>query len=112
MLREINTITDEVSGSRSLAFNGSGDLYVANDEQPYSVTAYAAKTFKLFRTIQSGIDAPFSLAFDKGGNLFVAKVFNSSVTRYSPKRNVPSATITQGVSLPTGLAIQPQSSGK
>ncbi|HEY3675219.1 MAG TPA: NHL repeat-containing protein [Candidatus Tumulicola sp.] len=104
----IDTITEGISGPKSLAFDNSGNLYVANYEQPpYSVTAYAAKTFKLMRTIKSGVDAPFAIAFDKTGNLFVANFFSSSVTRYPPNRNVPSATITQGVSLPTGLAIQP-----
>ncbi|MBV8067269.1 MAG: SMP-30/gluconolactonase/LRE family protein [Candidatus Eremiobacteraeota bacterium] len=92
VLREIR---HGVSGPSALAFDGSGDLYVAN-HWGYTVTVYAPGSTKVLRTIRDGIIEAQALEFDGSGNLYVANdcsgsfgfCNSSSVTVYAPNRSL------------------------
>ena len=55
----------------ALAFDGSGNLYVANYDEN-AVTVYAPGSTKVLRTIEKGVERPDALAFDGSSNLYVA----------------------------------------
>ena len=96
---------------KALAFDASGQLYVANvppdPSDPGSVSVFNADTGKLVRTITDGIYEPDSFAFDGSGNLYVANSFSSAVTVYAPGASSPFETITDGVSNPFAIALGP-----
>jgi DNA-binding beta-propeller fold protein YncE len=56
----------------TLAFDGAGNLFVANQNVPGSVMVYAPGTRSVSRTIRDGIDQPQRLLLDPSGNLYVA----------------------------------------
>ena len=71
----LRTITKGVLGPDALAFDGLGNLYVANAdvrEGAGTVTVYGRDSTKLLRTITKGMRSPTALAFDAAGNLYVA----------------------------------------
>src|SRR5579863_840584 len=103
----LRTITQGLFVPYSLAFDSSGNLYVANNR---NVTVYATGSTNLIRTITNGIGVPSRLAFDQAGNLFVANVGQPSiggntVTVYAPGSMSPLRTITQGIDGPQYLAF-------
>jgi hypothetical protein len=114
-------IKKSVSVPLSLAFDSSGNLYVANSNKRGRsakgwVAVYEAKTFGLLRTITSGLYQPTALAFAKSGNLFVASSCfvpysqscnKWSVAVYPPNSSTPNRMITDGIQSPNGLALGP-----
>jgi hypothetical protein len=69
LLRTISNVTPY-----ALAFDGSGNLYIAN-EPPGGhgdVVVYAHGSNSVLRTISNGIKTPHTLAVDAAGNLYVA----------------------------------------
>ena len=72
----LRTISQGLVVPFSLAFDSSGNLYVANNR---NVTVYGAGTSSLIETISNGIGNPSQLAFDHSGNLFVANLGNPSI---------------------------------
>ncbi|HEY3675824.1 MAG TPA: hypothetical protein VGK84_07495 [Candidatus Tumulicola sp.] len=76
----LQTVTHGVSGPSSIAFDGEGNLYVANDGQTKDVTVYSPDG-RLIRTITQGIDYPGHVALDSRGNLYVAN-YAGPVTEY------------------------------
>ena len=60
---------------------------------------------RLLRTIVNGVGTPRALAFDSGGNLYVANAAEHSVTVYGPGASSPFRTIRQGISAPQTLTF-------
>jgi sugar lactone lactonase YvrE len=106
----VNTPT----GLMSLAFDASGDLFVANCGSAClgtglgTVTEYAPPyTGAPIATISKDINAPLALAFDTSGDLFVANSGNGTVTEYPAGRYTAAPTvITTGLG-PVALAFDP-----
>jgi hypothetical protein len=99
------TIQSGVLNPQALAFDTSGDLFVAN--QAGSVTEYAPPYNQAPVSITSGVNHPQSLAVDAHGDLFVANGNGSNtVTVYSPPYGgPPAATIASNVDDPVSLAL-------
>ena len=82
----LRTIVEGVDSPDAMAFDGTGDLYVANSFPPYTsntITVYAPQSIKVLRTISQGIDGPKAIALDGSGNLYVANVWNNTITVYA-----------------------------
>lgn len=58
------------------------------------------------KTISTGLNGPTGLAFDAAGNLFVANLGGSTVTKYAPGSSTP-VTISTGIDQPQALQILP-----
>jgi hypothetical protein len=86
----------------ALAFDGAGNLYVANyDANTVSKFAPGATTASATLT---GLGGPSALAFDGTGNLFVASSNANTVSKFAPGATTASATLT-GLSGPYALAF-------
>ncbi|HLX26288.1 MAG TPA: SBBP repeat-containing protein, partial [Candidatus Cybelea sp.] len=72
VLRTISSVTPY-----GLAFDRSGNLYVANEPKNGSsnVRVYARGTPSVIRTITQGVTLPHTLALDAAGDLFVANAY-------------------------------------
>ncbi|MEO6834487.1 MAG: NHL repeat-containing protein [Candidatus Tumulicola sp.] len=105
----LRTITAGLNGPVALAFDASGNLYVANSPQyggPSTVTVYAPGSNNVLRTISQGVDFPDALAFDAAGNIYVANTaYSGDVTVYGPGKTTVRRTITQGIIQPLALAL-------
>ncbi len=101
------TISNSVNAPLGLAFDSSGNLFVANRGNG-TVTEYAPPyTGAPTATISNSVNAPAGLAVDSSGNLFVANNGNNTVTEYAlPDTNnaAPKMTISN-VTTPSGLAF-------
>ncbi len=69
----------------------AGFLYVANNGNSGSVTAYELGQMTLQRTITSGITTPEAVVADRTGTLYVAN--QNTVTEYAPGQGSPLRTI-------------------
>jgi sugar lactone lactonase YvrE len=100
------TISNGVNHPAGLAFDSSGNLFVANQANN-NVTEYAPPyTGAPTATISNSVNSPWGVAFDSSGNLFVANYGNATVTEYAPPyTGAPTATISNGVNGPEGLAF-------
>src|SRR5579862_38442 len=99
------TIQSGVLSPQALAFDPSGDLFVAN--QAGSVTEYVPPYNQIPVSITNGVNHPQSLAVDAHGDVFVANGNGSNtVTVYSPPYGgSPTATIVSNVDDPVSLAL-------
>jgi sugar lactone lactonase YvrE len=98
----------ETKDAFAIAVDAQSNLYVAPNGQN-SILVYPPNSTTLSRTITEGIATPVAMAFDSGGNMYVAngagggQCGNSSnggtVTVYAPNANSPSYTITTGEGL-------------
>jgi sugar lactone lactonase YvrE len=108
-------IRDRVVTPAALAFDGTGNLYVADGPalvDPGSVTEYSHGTYAFMKSIVSGVVMPAALAIDSSGYVDVANdpSTNSSITEYCPACSAPSLTIsatTGHVSGPVALVYGP-----
>jgi hypothetical protein len=101
--------------SLQLAFDSSGNLYVANvgnvRHGPYNVTVSAPVSKSVLRTISQGVYRPIALAFDRffRDNLYVANLKSDTggdnVTVYATGVTSPLRTIYKGLSIPRDLAF-------
>jgi sugar lactone lactonase YvrE len=92
-----------------IAFDSSDNLYAGNT---HDVTVYAPGSGTVARTIEHGIDFPRSMAFDAGGNLYVANCTSAcsrrgNVTVFAPGKSRPVQTITHGIHTPLDLVVDP-----
>ncbi len=89
-----------------MAFDGSGNLYVANTG---SVTVYAPNSTSVLRTISQGVKSPTALTVDPSGKLYVANAghayYPGRVRVYAAGGSSVLRTISQGVNNPEDLAI-------
>ncbi len=88
---------------QALAFDGNGNLYVANYNNGGAVSEFAPGSTTATATL-NGLDAPRALAFDSGSNLFVANYGNNTVSEFAPGATTPTATLT-GLNFPDALAF-------
>ncbi|NBV21440.1 MAG: hypothetical protein EBS05_05890 [Proteobacteria bacterium] len=72
-----------------------------NDAPSFTLPGSAATTPS---TTLTGLNGPYALAFDGAGNLYVANINASTVSKFVPGATTPSATLT-GLNGPAGLAI-------
>ena len=106
----LRTISQGLNDPGALAFDGSGNLYVANITGN-AVTVYAMGGSSLIETISQGVLRPDALAFDSSGDLYVANSFTKAdgfgrtVTVYAPGSTKLLRTITKGVCYPIALAF-------
>ncbi len=69
-----------------LAFDGSGNLYVANYGNNTIEEFNSSGTGAIFAN--TGLDEPIGLAFDSSGNLYVANAANSTIEEFSADQPV------------------------
>lgn len=106
--RPAGEILQGIHTPADLVFDHTGNLYVANDYSPGSVTVYAKGSNTLRRKITAGVSHPDALATADNGWLFVAN--NSSghagVTAYPPGKSSPAFRLTAGITSPVALRIR------
>jgi glucose/arabinose dehydrogenase len=85
-----------------LAFNSSGDLFVA-DETAGNIYEYTPNGTQ--STFATGLDHPFGLAFNSSGNLFEADSYSATIYEFTA--NGTKSTFATGLSAPQGLAFFP-----
>ena len=93
-----------LTGPDALAFDGSGNLYVANYGNG-TVSKFAPGATTPSATL-TGLWNPDALAFDSSGNLYVANYSSSggTVSKFAPGATTPSATLS-GLHGPDALAV-------
>jgi hypothetical protein len=92
-----------VSHPYGLAFDASGNLYVANDGTNTIERFTPGGVGSLFAS--TGSSSPGGLAFDSSGNLY-ATLTNNTIERFTPG-GVGSLFANMGLSTPTLIAINP-----
>lgn len=94
------TLSGAVTFPLALAFDGSGNLYIANGNNTVTKFAPGASTPSATLT---GLGGPHAMAFDSSGNLYVANAGNT-VSKFAPGATTPTATLT-GLIGPWDLAF-------
>jgi sugar lactone lactonase YvrE len=101
------TITGGLKWPGQLALDGSGDLFVAN--QDTSIIEYAPNSARRLRTLTKGIAGPIALAVDSFGKLYVGNTGDPSargwISVYAPGASSPLYKISDGVNDPVSLAL-------
>jgi sugar lactone lactonase YvrE len=98
-----------LAADSGLAFDSSGDLFVANSGNN-NITEYNPAG-QLIRTIStSAINNPAALAFDQFGDLYVANSGNGNILKFTPSgiSTSTSTVFSSGVGSPNGLAFDSQ----
>jgi hypothetical protein len=94
-----------------LAFGPGGSLFVGDtaggNHDHGMITEYAPGSTKRMRTIKAHVDDPFSLAVDSTDTVYSANQFNSTVTVYGPAASTPTLTISDGISVPIVVLLDP-----
>jgi hypothetical protein len=75
----VGTITDGIDGATGDWFDAHGNLYVGNYAVPM-VQEYAKGSTSPSFTYSSGLERPYSVATDTGGNVYVADFYNPSIS--------------------------------
>jgi len=89
-----------------LAFDGSGNLYVANAGNNTIEEFNATGSGSVFAAASSGLSFPVSVAFDASGNLFVANAGNSTIEEFGTNgTGTTFASAASGLDIPEGLAF-------
>src|SRR5204863_111557 len=89
-----------LNGPFGLAFDGSGNLFVADRT---SDTIFKFTPAGTESTFAAGLNGPVGLAFDSSGNLFVADQFSNTIFKFTPA-GIKSA-FASGLNAPSGLAF-------
>jgi sugar lactone lactonase YvrE len=96
-------VTSGLNAPIGLAFDSTGNLYVANDgNSTIGKVAPGSSTATPFVT--SGLSQPHYLAFDASGNLYVANFGSGTVSKVAAGTST-ATTFVSGLSLPMGLAF-------
>ena len=107
--KRLRTITAGLNKPDALAFDGSGNLYVANYGNA-TVTVYPPGSTTVSETISQGINTPIALALDGSSNLYVlnhptnSSADFGSVTVYRPGGTLL-RTITNGIKAPVAETL-------
>ena len=99
----VSSFAQVIGSQRNLAFDATGNLYVA-DTGLNTVTKIAPNGTEI--TFATGLSSPYGLAFDASGNLYVANNGNNSgiaVTKIAPDGT--QSTFATGLAEPAGLAF-------
>ena len=94
-----------LNGPIALAFDSSGNLYVANDGDGSGTTVseFAPGSTTPTKTL-SGLSSPRALAFDSSGNLYVVNQGGNTVSEFAVGSSTPTKTLT-GLNGPIALAF-------
>ena len=98
----VSTFASSITSPRGLAFDASGNLYVASYASSGSI--YKITPAGVLSTFASGITYPIGLAFDASGNLYVASYASSGYIYKYTTAGVKS-TFASGITYPEGLAF-------
>jgi sugar lactone lactonase YvrE len=105
----LRTITKGVATPLSLAFDATGNLYVADSTYPHpAVTVYAPGSSKPLRKLTKELTGPSEIAFDPSNNLFVMNVpanGTRSIIEYKAESDKVLRKITSGISSPQAIAV-------
>ena len=94
-----------IKGSNALAIDGSGTIYIAN-QITNSILRISAAGFLSPFAVGGGLAYPVAMAFDSGGNLFVANgEKNGSVSKITPAGLLSTFYIGIALQSPSGIAI-------
>ena len=102
----------------NLAFDGAGNIYVANSVNPFSnfgpdtnTIAKFSSNFAYLGNFATNLSQPWGLAFDGGGNLFVSNAGTNGSLLYTIVKFTPDgirstfAAVGSGLRSPRGLAF-------
>jgi streptogramin lyase len=95
------TFASGFHGPYGLAFDSTGNLYVANFNDSTVSKVTLGGTVTTF--VSSQLNGPGGLAFDSTGNLYVANFRNSTVSKVTPGGTV--SLFASGFNAPFGLAF-------
>ena len=98
-----STILTGGEGPWSMAFDASGNLFVA-DYYDNTVAEFAPGSSTTPKAILTGFNSPKALVIDASGNLYVANSGNNTVSKFAPGGNTPTATLT-GLSGPVAMVM-------
>ena len=102
--RPAATYSASGTGATALAFDPSGNLYVA-DSYKAMVEKFAPGSSTPSATYSAGLSGPVALALDSSGNLYVANYVGNTVEKFAPGSTTASATYSTGLSGPGRLAF-------
>src|SRR5205823_5499009 len=95
-----STFASGLNGPIALAFDSSGNLFVADE---FSDTIFKFTPNGTKSTFASGLNGPVGLAFDSSGNLFQADYSSGTIFKFTP--GGAKNTFTSGLNNPTGLTF-------
>ena len=102
----VSTFAQGLSSPFGLAFDGNGNLYVANESNGTVSKVTPGGAVSTFVTL--GVTPPTkrltALAFDTNGNLYVASYINSTISKVTPG-GIVSTFVSSGLNHPNGLAF-------
>jgi hypothetical protein len=99
-VQALSTFASGFNNPTGIAFDGSGNLYVANNSTSITrITGGGARS-----TFTTGLNNPSDLAFNSFGNLYVADTFNNRVKGFDPSGSLIFNTNTN-LNQPRGLAF-------
>ena len=98
----VSTFSSGLDEPEGLAFDASGNLYVANEGNNTISEVTLAGVVSIF--VSSGLSGPEGLAFDASGNLYVANEGNNTISKVTPT-GVVSTFVSSGLDAPFGLAF-------
>lgn len=101
------TITQGIHTPVAMAFDGTGNLYVANING-HSVSVYAPNSNVPLRIISQGATSPKALAIGRKGDLYVANFYQNTISVYAAGSSTPRLTITNGIDHPNSIALSPE----
>jgi hypothetical protein len=97
-------VTSGLNQPYGVAFDASGNLYVANFGNS-TVSKVAAGSSTATPFVTSGLNGPEYLAFDASGNLYVANLGNSTVSKVAAGSSTATPFVTSGLNQPIDLAF-------
>ena len=98
----LSSISGNMSFPYGMAFDGSGNLYVANELNNTLGKFSSNGTF--LSSISGNMNGPRGVAIDGSGNLYVANNYNNTVSKFSSNGTFLSS-ISGNMSVPSGVAI-------
>ena len=99
----LDTLTSGITYPQGMAFDSSGNLYVANYNYG-TVWQFGPGGNLITSSFISNLNGPVGLAINNG-NLFVANQNGNTVSKYDLNGNLINATFASGLNTPRGLAF-------
>jgi DNA-binding beta-propeller fold protein YncE len=105
----LSTIHYGVYNPQAIAFDASGDLFVANyapaSQGGENIAEYSPGVDEPLRIFTQGLDAPVQLAVDANQNLYAANKNSNTITVYSTRTGKLVRTISAGIEEPVSMAF-------
>lgn len=93
--------------ARPNKYAGLNDLYVSDDERG-QITLLKNGRYVPDGAITAGINGPFGVTLDTGGNLYVANREGGNITEYPPGSSEPSFIYSAGMTKPLAVTVDRQ----